>query len=384
MRIAMFSWESLHSISVGGVAPHVTELAAALQRRNHEVHVFTRRADGQQLHEEIYGVQYHRVQSPPSNDFVDQMEKMCNSMVWCFGETMSVVGDFDIAHAHDWMTGKAMVQCKNSHGLRCIFTFHSTEQGRSGGPGGGSERVSGMEGEAAFVADRVIAVSERLKVELCETYQLPEAKVWAINNGIQCARFDGMLEDPGSIKGNYGIGPLDPVVLFVGRMVGGMKGGDILIEAVPDILGSHGDAKIVFVGDGDNKMHCDHRAKELNVEGSCRFLGSRSGEELVNLFKVADCVVVPSRYEPFGLTVCEAWSAGKVVVASDQVGCPVSHGEDGWVVSATPEGVAWGVNEVFRDWDRAREMGAKGRVKAAFSLSWDTVAELTEKAYTEF
>ena len=44
----------------------------------------------------------------------------------------------------------------------------------SPGPGGGSERVAGMEGEAAFVADRVIAVSERLKVELCETYQLPE------------------------------------------------------------------------------------------------------------------------------------------------------------------------------------------------------------------
>ena len=53
MRIAMFSWESLHSISVGGVAPHVTELAAALQRRNHEVHVFTRRAEGQQLHEVV-------------------------------------------------------------------------------------------------------------------------------------------------------------------------------------------------------------------------------------------------------------------------------------------------------------------------------------------
>lgn len=44
-----------------------------------------------------------------------------------------MVGDFDIAHAHDWMACKAMVQCKNSHGLRCIFTFHSTEQGRSGG-----------------------------------------------------------------------------------------------------------------------------------------------------------------------------------------------------------------------------------------------------------
>eukprot|EP00913_Durusdinium_trenchii_P019081 g17932.t1 len=216
-------------------------------------------------------------------------------MVWCFGETVSMVGDFDIAHAHDWMACKAMVQCKNSHGLRCIFTFHSTEQGRSGGPGGGSERVASMEGEAAFVADRVIAVSERLKEELCDTYQLPEAKVWVVHNGIQCARFDGMLEDPGSVKGTYGIGPLDPVVLFVGRMVGGMKGGDILIEAVPDILQCHADAKVVFVGDGDNKMHCDHRAKELNVEASCRFLGARSGEELVNL--LLGCLGTPSHFD---------------------------------------------------------------------------------------
>ncbi|PYU92254.1 MAG: glycosyltransferase family 1 protein, partial [Acidobacteria bacterium] len=42
MRIAMFSWEALHGWAVGGVAAHVTELAAALQRRGHEVHVFTR------------------------------------------------------------------------------------------------------------------------------------------------------------------------------------------------------------------------------------------------------------------------------------------------------------------------------------------------------
>ncbi len=44
MRIAMLSWESLHSIAVGGVAAHVTELAAALARRGHQIHVFTRRA----------------------------------------------------------------------------------------------------------------------------------------------------------------------------------------------------------------------------------------------------------------------------------------------------------------------------------------------------
>jgi len=41
MRIAMLSWESLHSIAVGGVAAHVTELAAALARKGHQIHVFT-------------------------------------------------------------------------------------------------------------------------------------------------------------------------------------------------------------------------------------------------------------------------------------------------------------------------------------------------------
>ena len=44
MRIALFSWETLHSIAVGGVGVHVSELAAALARRKHQVHVFTRRA----------------------------------------------------------------------------------------------------------------------------------------------------------------------------------------------------------------------------------------------------------------------------------------------------------------------------------------------------
>lgn len=381
MRIAMFSWESLHSIAVGGVAPHVTELAAALQRRGHEVHVFTRMKEGQALHEEIFGVMYHRVHSVPSDDFVDSMNKMCNAMVWSFGETKAMVGAFDVVHAHDWMATNAMVHCKNTHGARSVFTFHSTEPGRSGGNGSGDKRVAGIEGEAAFVADRIIAVSGTLKQEILGLYALPDPKVWVVPNGIQCSRFDGMLENLGDVKAKYGIGPMDPVILFVGRMVGGMKGGDLLVEAVPSILGLHGAAKIVFVGDGDNKMHCDHRAQMLGVAGACRFLGAKSGQELVDLFKMCDCVVVPSRYEPFGLTVCEAWSAGKVVVASDRVGCPVQHGHDGWVVQACPEGIVWGVGQVFQNFDRAREMGARGRTKAAFSMSWDSVAETTEKAY---
>lgn len=61
MKTALLSWESLHSIPVGGIATHVTELAAALERLGHEVHVFTRMGSGQSHYERVHGVHYHRV-----------------------------------------------------------------------------------------------------------------------------------------------------------------------------------------------------------------------------------------------------------------------------------------------------------------------------------
>jgi glycosyltransferase involved in cell wall biosynthesis len=380
MRIAIFAWESLHSKSVGGIAPHVSELAAALARRGLEVHVFTRGGEGQPGYEEIYGVRYHRVTYDESGDDIQKMENMSNAMVWSFGETTSLIGQFDVAAAHDWMTCKAMVQCKNTYHLPCVFTFHSTEPGRTLGKPKGP--IMMMESEATFVADRIIAVSKNLHGEITHNYKVDHGKVWVIHNGIQCHHYDGHI-DCGEVKGRYGIGPLDPCVLFVGRMTGGLKGADLLCEAVPNILGMQGNAKFIFVGDGDAKMHCDHRANEMGVGHACRFLGTKSGQELIDLYKACDVVCIPSRNEPFGLTVLEAWAAGKPVVVSDQVGCPVKHGEEGYVVSCTSEGVAWGVKELFANFDHARYLGQKGRTKAAFGFSWDTVAEQTEACYRD-
>ena len=82
MRIAILTWESLHSISVGGVAVHTTELAAALERKGHEVHVFTRmRWEGDWQYDKIHGVHYHRVPYRGSNDFIDDINQMCRAFV---------------------------------------------------------------------------------------------------------------------------------------------------------------------------------------------------------------------------------------------------------------------------------------------------------------
>lgn len=387
MRIALFSWETLHSIAVGGIAAHVTELAAALQRRGHEMHVFTRLDCGQSPYEVIDRVHYHRCPLEVHPDFVAEMNNMGNSFVYFLGQTEAFQnGRFDIVHAHDWLCGKALVQVQNDRGNPTVLTLHSTEYGRCGNHhwDGRSGQVRHIEWESADRADRVIAVSGVLASEAKEHYHIPEGKLRTIYNGIDCARFDGYI-DPGSCRQRYGIGPLDPMALFVGR-TSTQKGPDLLLEAVPGILEHRPDAKIVFVGDGDMRASLEHRAWQLGVQSAVRFTGALPANgELVDLYKSTDVVCIPSRNEPFGIVVLEAWAAGKPVVVTSNGGPRdfVEHGEEGLLTYPNPASVCWGINTIFGDFEKARRMGQRGRVKAAYCFSWDALAAQTEGVYQE-
>src|SRR5207253_11278055 len=112
MRIAMFSWETLHSHAVGGIAAHVTELAAALQRRGHESHVFTRPGYGSGGTQQIDGVWYHYCPFSLRRVFEEEVQEMCRSFVWHFFQTEDHIGHFDVVHAHDWLASNAMVWIK--------------------------------------------------------------------------------------------------------------------------------------------------------------------------------------------------------------------------------------------------------------------------------
>lgn len=387
MRIAIFAWESLHSLVVGGVAVHVTELAAGLQRRGHEVHVFVRLGEHLSTYQLIDGVHYHRCPIELHPDFITEMNNMGNSLVYFMAQTEAYQGaHFDIVHGHDWLCAKAIVQAKNNHGRTTVLSLHSTEYGRCGNNhfDGQSQRVRDIEAEGIYCADRLITVSSVLSNEVKSQYHVPDWKLRTIYNGINCHRFDGYI-DAGICRRTYGIGPLDPMVLFVGRM-STQKGPDLLLEAVPAILHRRQDAKIVFVGDGYMKQHLEHRARELRVAHAVRFLGALGpNSDLINLYKSADVVCVPSRNEPFGIVVLEAWAAGKPVVATRNGGPSefITHGHDGYLVYDNPPSICWGINEIFGNFAHARWMGERGRVKAAYSFSWGKIGTQTEGVYYE-
>ena len=97
LSIALLSWESMHSIAVGGLAAHVTELAGALDRRGHNVHLFTRMGEGQAAYDYIEGVHYHRCPfDPHTDDFLEFVTRMCDSFVHHVREVEDATQPFDI------------------------------------------------------------------------------------------------------------------------------------------------------------------------------------------------------------------------------------------------------------------------------------------------
>ncbi|MCC6678381.1 MAG: glycosyltransferase family 4 protein [Phycisphaerales bacterium] len=384
MRIALMSWESLHSIRVGGVAAHVSELADGLYARGHDVHLFTRLDAGQRRYECVNGVHYHRCPFNPDADFGAYVGRMCDSMVARLVEAEAFYDHtFDVVHAHDWMCVRALIKAKNDLGRHAVLTLHSTEYGRCGNTlaNGRSERVRSTEWEGAYVADRVICVSCALLDEARWLYQLPAEKASVIYNGVDVHRFDADT-DVARVRSGMEIGGQDPVVLFVGRMAW-QKGPDLLVESMPGLVHYHPRAKFVFAGDGDMRGQLERRVEGMGLRSAARFVGYRSPAELVGMYKAADVVCVPSRNEPFGIVILESWGAAKPVVVTRNGGPAefVRHGETGWVVSDNRDSIGWGVGTALRDLDAAGEMGCRGRRTAETKFSWDAIAERTESVY---
>jgi len=321
MRIAMLSWETLHSVAIGGGAAHVSELAAALARKGHDIHVFTRMGHAQSDYNHIDGVHYYRCPYPGDREFIDDVNNMCRTFVHrVFGVEDSTGKPFEVIHAHDWLAVNAMIWIKKGRRRRGIFTIHSTEYARCGNVfhGGRSHRIRTHERAGTYWADKVIAVSNATKQELAWMYEVPTDKIAVVHNGVRRRRFEGPI-DPGAVKRRYGLGPVDPTVLFCGRL-DYQKGPDILMEAIPRLLQQHPSARFVFVGDGWMRSQLEARARDLGVNHAVRLLGYKSGKELVELFKMSEMVCVPSRNEPFGIVVLEAWAAGKPVVVTHNGG----------------------------------------------------------------
>lgn len=382
LRIGMFSWESYHAVKVGGIAPHVTELSEALVRRGHDVHVFTR-AGWMQDYDNYEGVHYQRCHHDESGSIVNQMDKMCDAMYERFLSVSRDVGKFDILHCHDWHAVNVLNRIRHDFGIPYLITYHSTEWGRNGNTHGDwweFGEISHREWNGGYESAKVISTSMILKNEICSLYQIPHEKISIIPNGIVPGKYR-MDVDAGKVKEKYGIHPLAPVVLFVGRMAH-QKGPDMLVGAIPHVVNKRWDVQFIFAGEGEMRPHCEYLSDMFNVRSNCHFLGYVLDDDLRELVNAADIICMPSRNEPFGIVALEAWDAGKPVIGTDAVDL-IDNFRTGIKASKTSESLAWCINDVIDKPDALKWMGEQGREDITNVYNWDIVSEETERVYLE-
>src|SRR5260370_4035857 len=104
---------------------------------------------------------------------------MCRSFVHHVFQTEDYIGAFDVIHAHDWLTGNALIWIKQGRGRKGVATIHSTEYGRCGNQfwQGQSVRIRHQERAVTQWAARVIAVSNHPPDEIVLLYQVPPWEV---------------------------------------------------------------------------------------------------------------------------------------------------------------------------------------------------------------
>lgn len=217
-------------------------------------------------------------------------------------------GQFDVIHAHDWLTYFAGIAAKRVSGKPLVVHMHATEFDRSGE--NINRRVYAIEKAGMQAADRVIAVSELTRRIVVGKYGIPADKVVTVHNAVRFGESEEAAPER-AVK--------DKVVTFLGRITY-QKGPDYFVEAAAKVLQRVSDVRFVMAGSGDLMNHVVRRVAQLGIADRFHFTGFLKGGEVQRMFRLSDVYVMPSVSEPFGISPLEAMRSGVPVIISRQSG----------------------------------------------------------------
>ncbi len=222
--------------------------------------------------------------------------------------------DFDIIHAHDWLSFLAGIEAKKISGKPLILHVHATEFDRTGGQGVNQD-VYDIEKYAMGEADEIIAVSNFTKEKIIEHYGINPNKITVVHNGVDVSDYKELPPILESIKkeGKH------KIVLFVGRITV-QKGPEYFVRAAKKVLEYYPDALFVVAGSGDMQYQMMDEVASLGIGDKMIFTGFLRGDDLTSLYQAADLYVMPSVSEPFGIIPLETIANGTPVIVSKQTG----------------------------------------------------------------
>jgi len=291
--------------------------------------------------------------------------------VWAYAQVASSVAedmDFDVVHAHDWMTFVAGMEIKKRTGKPLVLHVHSLNYDRGGPDSRGW--IFDIEKDAMEMADLVIPVS-RYTGSICTGhYQIDPRKVRYVHNGadpVETYRSESVFKDG--------------LVLFLGRLTG-QKGPRFFLEIAAKVLEKNPNVCFVMAGTGERMRELIEYGAFKDVGDRLHFTGFLNKEKVNKLLSMTDVYCMPSVSEPFGLSAIEAAQYGIPAVISKQSGVAevLTHARvaDFWDVNL----MAQHITELLTD-PAERDEAVNHSLKDQKNCTWEAAANRVVELYRE-
>ena len=383
MKILMLTWEYPPRV-VGGISRVVYDLSHRLIKDGHEVTVVTYRDGEVPYYEDDKGVKVYRVDNYmiQPNNFIDWILQLNFNMVERASQIIAEQGKFDVIHAHDWLVANAAKTLKHSFDIPIVATIHATEAGRNSGIREPNQKyINDTEWMLTYEANEVIVNSNYMKSEVQRLFGLPFEKINVVPNGVNLNKFTGMDRDY-SFRRKYAMDN-EKIILFIGRLVY-EKGVQNLIAAMPKVLDSYHDAKLVIAGKGGMLDELKAQADYLGISNKVYFAGYMNGKDVERMYKAADISVFPSTYEPFGIVALEGMLAERPIVVSDAGGLGeiVEHRVTGMKsYCGNPNSIADSILELLFNPELCDNIVKNAKIKVKENYNWQKIAQDTHFTY---
>ena len=288
-----------------------------------------------------------------------------------YAAVASIIGvtyDFDIIHAHDWLTFPAGAAAKQVSGKPLVIHVHATEFDRSGGDV--NPVVYQIEKNGMEVADKIIAVSNLTRNAIIEKYNINPDKVITVYNAVE-----PVAEKYYDLNKKY----QDKIVTFLGRITL-QKGPEYFIEAAYNVLQRRDDVRFVMGGSGELLNRMITRVAALRIGDKFHFTGFLNPDHVYQLFSLSDVYVMPSVSEPFGISPLEALQSNVPVIISRQSGVSeiLKHAikVDFWDIQAMADAI-YGI----LSYEGLHKMFKKYAREEVDSLKWENTAYNVKQIY---
>ena len=393
MRVLMLSWE-YPPVVVGGLGRHVHALARTLAGQGHEVVVLCRQPAGTDpgthpaTDTVVDGVRLVRVAEDPPHltferDLVAWTLAMGHAMVRA-GHRLLRGWRPDVVHAHDWLVTHPAIALADAAEVPLVATIHATEAGRHSGwlSHTHSQQIHSVEWWLANRADALITCSAAMRAEAAELFDVDAASITVLHNGIEARTWQVRAADVAAARGEHCANGA-PFLLYFGRLEW-EKGVQDLLAALPRIRALHPGTTVAVAGNGTHRDWLVEQAAEHGVPDAARFVGHLPDAELAALLAAADAVVLPSRYEPFGIVALEAAAGGAPLVASTAGGLGeiVHDGQTGLAFApGDVDGLTAAVDAVLHDPAAAARRAEAAKARLSSDFNWDRIAADTAVVY---